>query len=133
MTNENTSAPNPAPDLRTAGEDAMRASMPGVFPDGPLHLADGKFGEELVDIGTAAIWGSLWAREGLTRRDRSLITLAILTTLGTENELKSHVRIGLNNGLSRAEIAEVIYHTGGYAGFPRAMVARAAAREALGE
>ncbi|GAA3613467.1 carboxymuconolactone decarboxylase family protein [Kineosporia mesophila] len=135
MTTEERSAasPAPGPDLRTAGENAMRAAMPGVFPDGPISLRDGKLGEELVDIGTTSVWGSLWAREQLAPRDRSLITIAMLIALGAETELKTHVRIGLTNGLTREDIAEVIYHSAGYAGFPRAVAARTATREALGE
>lgn len=111
----------------------MRDAMPGVFPDGPLELRDGKLADELVDIGTTSVWGSLWAREGLARRDRSLVTLGILIALGAETELRTHIRIGLTNGLTRDEIAEVIYHSSGYAGFPRATAARTAARESLGE
>ncbi|WP_374068518.1 carboxymuconolactone decarboxylase family protein [Rhodococcus sp. CX] len=100
---------------------------------GELNLRDGRLGEDLVEIGVVNVWSSLWAREGLSRRDRSLVTLGILMALGAEDELRSHVRIGLNNGLTRDEIAEVVYHASGYAGFPRAMAARKVAREALGE
>ena len=119
-------------DLRTAGMQAMRDAMPGVFPDGDLDLRDGKLGDELVDIGLTSVWGALWARDGLAPRERSLVTLGILIALGAEAEIRTHVRIGMTNGLSEAEIAEVIYHASGYAGFPRAVAARAAAREALG-
>jgi 4-carboxymuconolactone decarboxylase len=90
-------------------------------------------GEELVEIGLTSVWGSLWAREGLGRRERSLVTLGILIALGAEAELRTHVRIAMTNGLTRDEIAEVIYHASGYAGFPAATAARSAAREALGE
>lgn len=121
------------PDLRAAGMQAMRDAMPGVFPDGDIDLRDGKLGDDLVEIGLTSVWGALWAREGLSARDRSLVTISILIALGAETELKTHVRIGINNGLTRDEIAEVIYHAGGYAGFPRATAARGAAREALGE
>lgn len=119
-------------DLRTAGMQAMRDAMPGVFPDGDFDLRDGKLGEDLVEIGLTSVWGALWAREGLTPRERSLVTLGILIALGADAEIRTHVRIGISNGLSEDEIAEVIYHASGYAGFPRAVAARAAAREALG-
>ncbi|MCT9084798.1 carboxymuconolactone decarboxylase family protein [Streptomyces fulvoviolaceus] len=118
-------------DLRAAGWKAMRAALPGVFPDGDLDLRDGRLGEDLVDIGLTSVWGALWGREGLAPRDRSLVTLGILIALGAETELKTHVRIGLTNGLTQDEIAEVIYHSSGYTGFPRAVAARTAAREAL--
>ncbi|MEU6539122.1 carboxymuconolactone decarboxylase family protein [Streptomyces sp. NPDC047000] len=120
-------------DLRAAGWKAMRAALPGVFPEGEADLRDGRLGEELVDIGLTSVWGAIWAREGLAPRDRSLVTLGLLIALGAETELKTHVRVALTNGLTRDEIAEVIYHAAGYAGFPRAVGARTAAREALGE
>ncbi|MFD4507403.1 carboxymuconolactone decarboxylase family protein [Streptomyces sp. NPDC058457] len=95
-------------------------------------LRDDGVGADLVEIGLVSVWAELWAREGLARRDRSLVTLGILIALGAEDELGSHVRIGLNNGLTEDEIAEVLYHSAGYAGFPRAVAARKAARKALG-
>lgn len=118
-------------DLRAAYWKAMRAALPGVFPEGDVDLRDGRLGEELVDIGLTSVWGALWGREGLAPRDRSLVTLGILIALGAESELKTHVRIALTNGLTQDEIAEVIYHSSGYTGFPRAVAARTAAREAL--
>nr|WP_280490123.1 carboxymuconolactone decarboxylase family protein [Nocardia carnea] len=98
-----------------------------------MKLRDGKLADEINEIGVVGVWGALWSREGLSPRDRSLVTLGILIALGAEDELASHVRIGLANGLTRDELAEVIYHASGYAGFPRAMTARKVARAALGE
>jgi 4-carboxymuconolactone decarboxylase len=120
-------------DLRAVGVKAMREALPGVFPEGDLDLRDGRLGEDLVEIGLTSVWGALWAREGLSSRDRSLVTLGLLIALGAETELKTHVRIGLTNGLTKDEIAEVIYHAAGYAGFPAAVAARTAAREALSD
>ncbi|WP_329260931.1 carboxymuconolactone decarboxylase family protein [Streptomyces sp. NBC_01478] len=121
-------------DLRVAGLKALRAALPGVVPaEGDLDMRDGKFGEDLVEIGLSTVWGALWGREGLAPRDRSLVTLGILIALGAETELKTHVRVALTNGVTRDELAEVIYHSAGYTGFPKAVAARNAAREALGE
>ncbi|MDV9174170.1 carboxymuconolactone decarboxylase family protein [Streptomyces sp. W16] len=121
-------------DLRVAGLKALRAALPGVVPaEGDLDMRDGRLGEDLVEIGLSTVWGALWGREGLAPRDRSLVTLGILIALGAETELKTHVRVALNNGVTRDELAEVLYHAAGYTGFPRAVAARAAAREALGE
>ncbi|MFK0157666.1 carboxymuconolactone decarboxylase family protein [Streptomyces sp. NPDC090499] len=128
-----TAGPGTTADLRADGWKAMRAALPGVFPEGEVDLRDGRLGEELVDIGLTSVWGAIWAREGLAPRDRSLVTLGLLIALGAETELKTHVRVALTNGLTKDEIAEVIYHSAGYAGFPRAVGARTAAREALGE
>lgn len=134
MTAENqaTSNVDTTADLRAAGLAALRRALPGVFPDGDIDLRDGRFGEDLVEIGLTSVWGALWAREGLSPRDRSLVTLGILIALHAETELRTHVNIGLTNGLTKDEIAEVIYHSSGYVGFPAAVAARTAAREAFG-
>lgn len=122
-----------ATDLRARGLEVMRELLPGAFPEGDIDLRDGLVGEDLLEFGLANVFGALWARDGLSRRDRSLLTLGILITLGSETELRHHFRIAMTNGLTEAEIAEVIYHSAGYAGFPRATAARAVAREALGQ
>ncbi len=73
----------------------------------------------------------LWSREGLSRRDRSLVTMGILIALRATDEFESHVRIGLRNGLTEDEIAEVIYHSSGYAGFPNANTAMKVAKQVI--
>ena len=85
------------------------------------------------DFITRYAWGSVWAREGLDRRARSCITLAVLTALGRENEIAMHVRGARTNGLTPEEIAEVILHTAVYAGVPAANAAYAIAQRVLAE
>jgi 4-carboxymuconolactone decarboxylase len=116
---------------REDGIQVFREMLPGALPDGDVDLRDGKFADELLEIGVDNIFGRLWAREGLSRRDRSLVTLGILITLRATDELKFHVQIARRNGLTESEIAEVIYHASGYAGFPAANTARTVARAAL--
>ncbi len=82
---------------------------------------------------TAVAWGSVWARPGLDRRTRSAVTLALLTALGREHEIAMHVRAALRNGLSAAEIGEVLLHTSVYAGVPVANRAFAIADGVLAE
>ena len=65
---------------------------------------------------TRYAWGSVWTREGLDRRTRSAVTLSVLTALGRENEIEMHVRGALRNGMTPAEIGEVLLHTAIYAG-----------------
>lgn len=86
--------------------------------------------QELI---TRYAWGSVWTREGLDRRTRSAITLAILTALGREQELAMHIRAALGNGLSADEIGEVLLHTAVYAGVPAANAAYAIAQRVLEE
>jgi len=82
---------------------------------------------------TRYAWGSVWAREGLDRRTRSAVTLSVLTALGRENEIEMHVRGALRNGLSPAEISEVLLHTAVYAGVPAANAAFAIAQRVIEE
>ena len=82
---------------------------------------------------TEYAWGTIWARDGLDRRSRSMITLAVLTALGREHEIAMHVRAALTNGLSREEIGEVLLHTAVYAGLPAANRAFAIAQQVLQE
>lgn len=85
------------------------------------------------DFLTRYAWGEIWARPGLARRDRSIATLASLTTGGHENEIAMHVRAALRNGLTSDEIVEVLLHTALYAGLPAANSAFAIAREVFAE
>jgi len=82
---------------------------------------------------TRFAWGDVWSRETLDRRTRSAITLALLAGLGREPELEMHVRAGLRNGLTPAEIAEVFLHTAVYAGLPTGNRALAIAQKVLEE
>jgi 4-carboxymuconolactone decarboxylase len=116
--------------LREDGLQVFREMLPGVLPDGDVDFSGG-FAPELMEIGIENIFGRLWTREGLSRRDRSLVTLGILITLRATEELKVHFRIARQNGLTDEELAEVIYHASGYAGFPAAATAKNIAVEAL--
>ena len=118
-------------DMRATGYQVFRELLPGVLPDGADSIGDGGFGDELLEIGVESVFGRLWGRDGLSRRDRSLVTLGILIALRATDELQFHVQIARNNGLTEDEIAEVIYHSSGYAGFPAANSACKVAREVL--
>ena len=120
-------------DTRETGYQIFRELLPGVLPDGETFSPDGSFGDELLEIGIDHVFGRLWSRDGLSRRDRSLVTLGILIALRANDELKFHVQIARTNGLTEDEIAEVMYHASGYAGFPAASTACKVAREALKE
>ncbi|MGO9959191.1 MAG: 4-carboxymuconolactone decarboxylase [Solirubrobacteraceae bacterium] len=85
------------------------------------------------DFITRYAWGSVWSRDGLDRRSRSMITLAVLTALGREHELAMHVRAARTNGLSHAEIGEVLLHTAVYAGVPATNAALSIAQATLAD
>ena len=89
------------------------------------------FTAEFQDFITRYAWGEAWSRPHLDRRSRSLITLAMMIALGRWDEFRLHVRAALNNGLTVAEIKEVILHSAIYAGVPAANSAFVEALEAL--
>lgn len=80
---------------------------------------------------TRNAWGDVWQREGLDRKTRSLITVAMLTALGKQHELKGHVRGALNNGATVTEIQEVLLHASIYCGVPAAVDAFRSAAEVI--
>ena len=80
---------------------------------------------------TQNAWGDVWQREGLDLKTRSLITVAMLTALGKQHELKGHVRGALNNGATVQEIQEVLLHASIYCGIPAAVEAFRSAAEVV--
>ncbi|MGE0622046.1 MAG: carboxymuconolactone decarboxylase family protein [Pseudomonadales bacterium] len=115
------------------GADVRRTLTGGrANPDPEADLAVMR--EHLGDLGDWAMqwaFGEIWSRPQLSRRDRSLLVIAILTALGQAAELAFHVPAGLAHGLSREEIEEVMTHLCLYAGFPRAVDGMHAARRAF--
>ena len=90
------------------------------------------FTQPLQDWINEHAWGSTWQREGvLTRRERSLVTIAFLTALKSPTELKGHIRGAINNGASIEEIQEVLLHSLPYCGAPAAQEAFRAALEVI--
>ncbi|KWX23244.1 carboxymuconolactone decarboxylase [Mycolicibacterium wolinskyi] len=118
-------------DVREVGLQVFRELLPEAVPENVE--GDGSFGDELLGIGIDNIFGRLWSRDGLSRRDRSLVTMGILIALRATDEFEAHVMIARNNGLTEDEIAEVIYHASGYAGFPNANSAMKVAKRVLEE
>jgi len=80
---------------------------------------------------TRYAWGEIWERPGLTRRERSLITLAILVSLHREPEFRMHIRAALRNGVTVEEIRELLMHAALYCGLPAANAAIHAAEEVI--
>lgn len=87
--------------------------------------------EPFQEFITRHVWGEVWTRPGLDRRMRSAITVAVLAALGRDQELELHIRGARRNGLSEAELAEVLIHTAMYAGVPAANAAFAIAQRVL--
>jgi len=78
---------------------------------------------KLAELSRELLFNDIWQRDGLSRRDRSLITLGALTALGRVQQLPWHIDFAQQNGLSREEIAEAFTHLAFYAGWPAAVAA----------
>ena len=95
-----------------------------VLGDAYVDRSVGKvsdFMRPLQEFVTETCWGDIWTRPGLARRERSIVNLAMLTALNRPAELRLHVRGALNNGLTKAEIGEVLLQTAIYCGVPAAI------------
>jgi 4-carboxymuconolactone decarboxylase len=90
-----------------------------------------EFTAPFQDFITRYAWGEVWSRPGLTRAERSIVTLTVLAALQHEDELAMHVRAALRNGLTEAQIQEVLLQVGLYAGVPVANRAFAIANRTL--
>lgn len=117
-------------DTPKTGLDMRRQVMGDAFVDRALGNAT-EFTQPLQDFVNEHAWGSVWQREGLPLKTRSLITLAALTALKCPQELKGHVRGALNNGCTVEEIREALLHCAVYAGVPAAIDAFRAAQEVI--
>jgi 4-carboxymuconolactone decarboxylase len=117
-------------EIHAAGMDVRRAVLGDEHVDRAIQNTT-EFTAAFQDFITRYAWGSVWTREGLDRRSRSIITLSVLTALGRENEIEMHVRGALRNGLTPAEIGEVLLHTAIYAGVPAANAAFAIAKRVI--
>jgi 4-carboxymuconolactone decarboxylase len=95
--------------------------VPGVEPERVFASLERRLGA-LGSFGFDVV-GDLWSRPQLSRRDRSLLVLAVLSAQGRDEELELHTQVGLHHGLARVEIEEILLHVAAYAGFPAAMAA----------
>ena len=89
----------------------------------------GDFAPKLAELTDDVLFADVWAREELSQRDRSLITVAALITNGNTEQLPSHLRRARANGISETELAEVMTHLAFYIGWPRAISAILVAKE----
>ncbi len=112
---------------------AIRREVLGdVYVDRALANMN-EFNQPLQELVTQYCWGEVWGREGLSKRDRSLLNLGMISILNRGHELKAHVRGALNNGLRREEIREVLLQVAIYGGVPCAVDSFRLAHEAFAE
>jgi 4-carboxymuconolactone decarboxylase len=105
-----------------------------VLGDAHVDRASAKmteFDKDFQSFITEGAWGTVWSRPGLSKRERSMITLALLAALGHDEEVAMHVRATANTGASPDDIKEALLHVAVYAGVPAANRAFKIAREEL--
>lgn len=112
------------------GLEVRRAVLGADYVDGSLAKAD-DFMMAFQRITTEWCWGYAWTREGLNRKTRSMLNLAMLTALSKPAELKLHVKGALANGVTVDEIKEILLHATVYCGIPAGLEAFKAAHEML--
>jgi len=106
----------------------------GASPDAgaqprPSQRAIGDFAPKLAELTDNVLYGDVWERPELSKRDRSLVTVAALIALNRPDQLRSHLAIARQNGVTQEELVETITHLAFYAGWPNAVNAIGAARE----
>ncbi len=119
-------------DTREAGMSVRREVLGDAHVDAAVARTDG-FTADFQNLITRYAWGDIWRRDGLDRRIRSCITLAMLAALGHENELAMHLRGALRLGVTPDEIKEVLLQVAIYAGVPAANRAFAVAQPIMSE
>lgn len=114
------------------GLTTRREVLGAEYVDAAIANAD-DFNRPLQELVTQYCWGDIWQRPGLSKRDRSLINLAMLTALNRPHELKLHVRGAIRNGVTQDEMKEVFLQTAIYCGVPAAIDSFRTAREVFKE
>ena len=118
--------------LYDRGLKVRKEVLGDAYVDNALAAAD-EFTQPLQEYVTAHGWGASWARDGLERKTRSMLNLAMLTALNRGHELKVHVKGAINNGVTKKEIQEIFLHAAVYCGAPAAMESFRIAKEAFKE
>lgn len=90
-----------------------------------------EFGAPMQDLVAGYCWGAIWGRDGLSRRDRSVINIAMLSALNRPHELKTHIKAAIGNGVTKDEIREILLQVTVYCGVPAGVDSFRVAREAL--
>lgn len=118
--------------LRDSGRRVMREVLGDAYVD-RRDASDTTMNAAVRRLSEEFAYATLWTRPGLSRRERSLVTLAMLSALNRPHELRIHLVGALNNGCTAEEIREVFTHAVAYCGFPAAIDALRTAEEVIGE
>ena len=118
--------------LMEAGLKVRREVLGDEYVDRSMKNAD-EFNKPFQEIVSEYCWGAGWGREGLSKKERSMLNLAMIAILNRPHELKLHIRGALTNGLTKEQIREIFIHMSIYAGIPAGVDAFRQAREVFAE
>ena len=118
--------------LYDKGLEVRKAVLGADYVENAIKNAD-DFNRPLQELVTEYCWGAIWTREGLPRKTRSLLNLAMLSCLNRPHELELHLRGALRNGCTKQEIQEVLLQVAIYAGVPAGVDAFRTARKVFAE
>jgi len=124
--------PDDAGDAFTRGMAVRRRVLGDAHVD-RAEAAKTEFDADFQRFITEGAWGGLWARPGLSLRERSIVTIALLAALGQEEELAMHLRATANTGAGAEDVKEALLHVAVYAGVPAANAAFRTAKRVLAE
>lgn len=119
-------------DLYRKGMRTRRAVLGDPHVDS-AEAAKTSFDADFQRFITESAWGSVWARDRLSTRERSMLTIALLAALGHKDELAMHIRATCNTGATPDDVREVLLHVAVYAGVPAANVAHSVAKKVYQE
>ncbi len=119
-------------DLLARGLQVRKEVLGKEYVENAMKTAN-EFNQPFQEFLTEYCWGAVWTREGLPRKTRSMLNLAMLTALGKNHELKLHIRGALTNGVTPDEIREVFIQASVYCGVPAGVEAFRCAKEVFAE
>jgi 4-carboxymuconolactone decarboxylase len=119
-------------DTHDRGRDIRTAVLGEAYVQQAARNAD-EFSAPFQDLVTEYCWGAVWGREGLSLKTRSMLNLAMIALLNRPNELRTHIRGALTNGVTREEIREIFMQVAVYGGVPAAVDSFRVARAAFDE
>ncbi|KAK5724775.1 hypothetical protein LTR15_004823 [Elasticomyces elasticus] len=112
-----------SPDVKAARQKLFEAGLELRLAVVGAEHVERNFSRPIQELATEFGWGAVWTRPGLSRQQRSLLNIAMLTAMGKEKELGVHVRGAVRNGCTLLEIRETMLHASAYAGLPAGLAA----------
>jgi len=114
--------------VQTSPSQLPAATAAGAAPSRAQRMF-GDISPKLAELTDKVLFGDVWERPGLSKRDRSLVTVSALIAMNRPDQLRSHLTLARQNGLTEAELVEAITHLAFYSGWPNAVTAISVAKE----